>query len=183
VVHYGPTENLERAVSWSVAGKSAGGQTVARRCQTQATAIEWYSRLTGRGEPSGTTPSATASGTPLFKNPASPVTNGFVIVSVLIILSGWVGARLPRWGMTPMLVTGGLGVIVLILLPLLYGITGISLWPAAIAWLGFLYLWWLAALIFDLSFVWHRYICQNLGLAHLQELSTGKRVQRDRQQM
>ena len=33
-----------------------------------------------------------------------------------------------------------------------------SLWPVLLALGGFLYLWWLAILIFDLVFVWHRYI-------------------------
>lgn len=31
-------------------------------------------------------------------------------------------------------------------------------WPVALATAGFLYLWWLGALIFDLSFVWQRYV-------------------------
>ncbi len=33
-----------------------------------------------------------------------------------------------------------------------------SLWPVLIAIAAFLYLWWLATLLFDLVFVWHRYI-------------------------
>ena len=32
------------------------------------------------------------------------------------------------------------------------------LWPVILASIAFLYLWWLATLIFDLAFVWHRYI-------------------------
>ena len=31
-------------------------------------------------------------------------------------------------------------------------------WPVVLAGVAFLYLWWLATLIFDLAFVWHRYI-------------------------
>ena len=33
-----------------------------------------------------------------------------------------------------------------------------SLWPIFVAILAFLYLWWLSSLLFDLLFVWHRYI-------------------------
>ena len=33
-----------------------------------------------------------------------------------------------------------------------------ALWPLVLASAAFLYLWWLAILIFDLVFVWHRYI-------------------------
>ena len=40
-------------------------------------------------------------------------------------------------------------------------------WPVLIAGAAFLYLWWLAALIFDLAFVWQRYIRQGLALKRL----------------
>lgn len=32
------------------------------------------------------------------------------------------------------------------------------IWPLILAVAGFLYLWWLSILVFDLVFVWHRYI-------------------------
>ena len=41
------------------------------------------------------------------------------------------------------------------------------MWPVLIAGAAFLYLWWLAALIFDLGFVWQRYIRQSLALKRL----------------
>jgi hypothetical protein len=50
-----------------------------------------------------------------------------------------------------------------------------TLWPAFSAGGIFLYLWWLAALIFDLSFVWHRYIRRNVALSHMDEIATGHR--------
>ena len=31
-------------------------------------------------------------------------------------------------------------------------------WPVVLSGAAFLYFWWLATLIFDLAFVWHRYI-------------------------
>ena len=37
-------------------------------------------------------------------------------------------------------------------------VTQRPLWPVILASLAFLYLWWLATLVFDLAFVWHRYI-------------------------
>jgi hypothetical protein len=33
-----------------------------------------------------------------------------------------------------------------------------QLWPVFLATAFFLYIWWLVALLFDLTFVWHRYI-------------------------
>jgi len=32
------------------------------------------------------------------------------------------------------------------------------LWRVLVAILAFLYLWWLSSLLFDLAFIWHRYI-------------------------
>jgi|GEM_PF-715305 len=37
-----------------------------------------------------------------------------------------------------------------------------STWPVLVSAAAFLYLWWLAALMFDLSFVWERYIRQSV---------------------
>jgi len=34
---------------------------------------------------------------------------------------------------------------------------------------GFLYLWWLAILVFDLVFIWHRYIRQSMARKLLHE--------------
>ena len=36
-------------------------------------------------------------------------------------------------------------------------------WPVLLSGAAFLYLWWLAALLFDLGFVWHRYIRNSLA--------------------
>jgi hypothetical protein len=36
-------------------------------------------------------------------------------------------------------------------------------WPVLLSGAAFLYLWWLAALIFDLAFVWHRYVRRSVA--------------------
>jgi len=46
------------------------------------------------------------------------------------------------------------------------------LWPVLLATAGFLYLWWLAALIFDLGFVWQRYIRHSIANQRLREWRT-----------
>ncbi|MEJ7637540.1 MAG: hypothetical protein WKF75_05985 [Singulisphaera sp.] len=38
------------------------------------------------------------------------------------------------------------------------GPVGGPVWPVVLAGLAFLYLWWLAALTFDLTFIWHSFI-------------------------
>jgi hypothetical protein len=42
-------------------------------------------------------------------------------------------------------------------------------WPVLLAVIGFLYLWWLATLIFDLAFVWQRYIRRSVANQRLSE--------------
>jgi hypothetical protein len=42
-----------------------------------------------------------------------------------------------------------------------------ALWRVLLAIGGFLYLWWLASLLFDLVFVWHRYIQGDVALQFL----------------
>lgn len=53
------------------------------------------------------------------------------------------------------------------------------IWPVVLASAAFLYLWWLGALIFDLSFVWQRYI-RNAVLAHRIREATGGRAEKAR---
>jgi hypothetical protein len=48
-------------------------------------------------------------------------------------------------------------------------VTQPPLWPVILASIAFLYLWWLATLIFDLAFVWHRYIRQSVSNRRLRD--------------
>lgn len=43
-------------------------------------------------------------------------------------------------------------------------------WPVVLAFPAFLYLWWLSALFFDLTFFWHRYIRHAAGVKTLNEV-------------
>jgi hypothetical protein len=72
------------------------------------------------------------------------------------------------------------GVLVLVIVGgLLYGIgvdthkaprpANVSVWPVFLGVAGFFYLWWLAALLFDLVFVWHRYIRHSAVLNDLRD--------------
>jgi hypothetical protein len=47
-------------------------------------------------------------------------------------------------------------------------------WPVVLAAAAFMYLWWLAALIFDLAFVWQRYIRRAVMLEKLKEWRKGR---------
>jgi hypothetical protein len=46
-----------------------------------------------------------------------------------------------------------------------------SIWPVLLSGAAFLYLWWLAALIFDFGFIWQRYVRNSLALRQLMNWS------------
>jgi hypothetical protein len=52
-----------------------------------------------------------------------------------------------------------------------------SLWPLLLSGAGALYLWWLAALLFNLVFIWHYYIRHEAAINCLREptLTNSKR--------
>jgi len=45
-----------------------------------------------------------------------------------------------------------------------------TLWPVLLAGAAFAYLWYLGVLIFDLAFIWHRYIRNSVATEHLHEV-------------
>jgi hypothetical protein len=73
----------------------------------------------------------------------------------------FVGSGCGRWscGSKPLIILGGLTAVIMVLRLLnIEGSGGPSLWPVMLALAAFLYVWWLAILLFDLIFVWHRYV-------------------------
>jgi hypothetical protein len=116
-----------------------------------------------------------------FKETLSTTSYGTFILSatgVMIAVMGWIsGVIFPRAGMIPMLAAGAAGIIA-IMVCILAGHQR-ALWPVVSTGTIFLYLWWLAALVFDLSFVWHRYIRMNTGLERTEELMNGKKTSRN----
>lgn len=44
-------------------------------------------------------------------------------------------------------------------------------WPLVVSWLFFVYLWWLSVLVFDLAYVWHRYVRHGDALKNLRAWS------------
>lgn len=60
-----------------------------------------------------------------------------------------------------MIALGGLAIAGLVAFVVIENLQG-PLWPVFLAGAAFLYLWWLAALLFDLVVVWHLYIRSSL---------------------
>jgi hypothetical protein len=72
-------------------------------------------------------------------------------------LQRWPPIRLFARGMRPLLIAGGLSAGTLIFRRINES-HGCNLWPLILSSAAFMYLWWLAAILFDLCFTWQRYI-------------------------
>lgn len=94
---------------------------------------------------------------------------GLVGFSILLAGVSWLLSLLrPKWGMRALLIPGTLTTTAYLYFflqaaPAPHG----DLWPVLLAGALFLYLWWLVALLFDLVFVWHRYIRRSGELKYL----------------
>ncbi|MGB8356681.1 MAG: hypothetical protein WCD79_22475 [Chthoniobacteraceae bacterium] len=82
----------------------------------------------------------------------------------MAVISASLSKFKPKLGMIPLISLGGIAAASILWNLIKAGsmvhpaVTHVSLWPLVLANAAFLYLWWLSALIFDLVFVWHRFI-------------------------
>jgi hypothetical protein len=111
-----------------------------------------------------------ASGIRLLPN-THPGTSRILAAVAIVVISSLVGAVRPDWGATPMILTGGLGIAGFVAYAVGENLTG-PIWPVFLAGAACLYLWWLAALLFDLVFVWHLYIRSSLINRRLREMTS-----------
>jgi hypothetical protein len=86
------------------------------------------------------------------------------------VVSSLLARKRPKWGVRILPLAGVLLAAVLVW-RLLYVPVGDKpdVWPVLLGAAGFFYLWWLAALLFDLTFVWHHYVCSGAIAHHLRE--------------
>jgi hypothetical protein len=77
----------------------------------------------------------------------------------------------PNWSLKIMLVCGLLAVGLIVFVAVKSYPEHASVWPVLLALGLFFYLWWLAALIFDLVFVWHLYIRHSVALDRMSKLT------------
>jgi hypothetical protein len=100
-------------------------------------------------------------GTKDFLSTAFWIPNGIIYFFLAVSLASATSSKLkPRWGMVPLIVLGGVAAL-LVLLKLLArdpATFGRSLWALVLANAGFIYLWWLSTLLFDLVYIWHQFI-------------------------
>lgn len=93
---------------------------------------------------------------------------GLVALSLLLAAVSWcLSVCKPAWGMRALLLPG-IAAVSLYLGEFLSGAKDHGdLWPVFLAGALFVYLWWLVVLLFDLIFVWHRYIRRSGNLQYL----------------
>lgn len=108
--------------------------------------------------------------------PASEKASRLIVIGVglaIALLSAGVSKWRPKWGMWPLMLLSGATVIFVIVRLLVQNppAEDQKLWPVVLAAAAFLYLWWLAAHLFDLVFVWHRYIRFSFANKMLRRLS------------
>ncbi len=94
-----------------------------------------------------------------------------IVVVIASLLFSWLR---PGWGFKPLLALGG-GMLFTIAMHRGYVMPGDGepgpLWPVVLSFAGFVYLWWLAGLIFDLTFVWHVQIRQSRAMHCLRRMA------------
>ena len=104
--------------------------------------------------------------------PASPELGkwGLVIVAAGVASTGWWLKRKPGIARRTLIGLGTAAVLLLVSLQILAAGTldhHPAVWPVVLAGAAFLYLWWLGILVFDLAFVWHRYIRNSVAVETL----------------
>lgn len=96
----------------------------------------------------------------------------------IVIIVYWLNHFFPRLGLYTLLLPGFLAVTGMVIYRIAQGEAKGEMWPVLLALAGFLYLWWLAALMFDLVFVWHIYIQNSQAMERLREM-TGHKTRRE----
>lgn len=97
-----------------------------------------------------------------------------LLAAALVAASGWIVPRRPRVARRTLMGCGVLVVSVMVVGRLIEADSQRPAWPVVLAGLAFLYLWWLGILLFDLAFVWHRYIRNSVAVEALREWNRGQ---------
>jgi hypothetical protein len=99
-------------------------------------------------------------------------------VAAFIASTGWWAPRKAAYGRRWLIGTGvvliGYIVVVRLLQSQSLSNSDSPAWPTMLAGLAFLYLWWLGILLFDLAFIWHRYIRHSVAVDTLRQWKRGR---------
>jgi hypothetical protein len=97
-----------------------------------------------------------------------------LLAAVVVASTGWLVRRRARVGRRTLIGLGSLAVFLMVVGRLVEADTHQPVWPVLLAGLGFLYLWWLGILLFDLAFVWHRYVRNAVAVDALRQWAHGR---------
>ena len=97
-----------------------------------------------------------------------------LVVAFVISISGWLLPRRPKIGRRWLIGFGTAVIAFAVAKRLLDGTSAAPVWPVVLAGAAFLYLWWLGILMFDLTFVWHRYIRRSVAVETLLQWKHGR---------
>jgi len=98
-----------------------------------------------------------------------------LLTAAAVAISGWwVPRGRPRIGRKVLLGCGIVVVLAMMIGRLYEAEAHHPAWPVLLAGMAFLYLWWLGILLFDLAFVWHRYIRSSVAIRTLTQWDLGR---------
>jgi hypothetical protein len=106
--------------------------------------------------------------------PAQAGKAALLLVAALVAATGWWVPRQPRFGRRALIILGSTAVFIMVVSRLVEDHADAPVWPVVLAGLAFLYLWWLGILLFDLAFIWHRYIRNSVAVDTLGEWQRGR---------
>lgn len=97
-----------------------------------------------------------------------------IVAAFVIAGSGWFLPRRPKLGRRVLISIGTVVVAFIVVWRLRDGTSDADVWPVLLAGGVFLYAWWLGILLFDLTFVWHRYIRRAVAIRTLTHWKVAK---------
>jgi hypothetical protein len=94
-----------------------------------------------------------------------------IVAGLLALVSGILASWWPARGVRFLPIIGMIATTYLIGAMLWSNDEGTEMWPIMLGGAAFFYLWWVATLLFDLVFVWHRYIRHAAALVSIAEIA------------
>ncbi len=98
------------------------------------------------------------------------VVSVLIPLSVIAIVVSWLSGRYSSLRTRPLIIMGGAFVLGIVAWLIHEDLGHSSIWPVFVGSALFLYIWWLAILLFDMVFVWHRYIRHSRVMSRLREM-------------
>lgn len=77
---------------------------------------------------------------------------------MIAAVCSWFAWKYPKWGVRSVPIMGLILAAALVGWLLHRDVPDLEVWPILLGGAAFFYLWWLAALLFDLTLVWHYYM-------------------------